>query len=93
MSTPHYSPPHPLRPGGAGPTRARISPLAIAAFASSFLIGVTGIIPGLVALHQMTTSGERARWLAVAAILIGCAYVVFFAYMVSALLSSEAPRR
>jgi peptidyl-prolyl cis-trans isomerase B (cyclophilin B) len=92
MSTPQREARPPLDPGGTGPARARINPLAIAAFASSFLIGVTGIILGLIALYQIRTTGERGRWLAVAALLIGCAYVAFFAYQFLAVISPEGPR-
>jgi peptidyl-prolyl cis-trans isomerase B (cyclophilin B) len=67
----------------------RINALAIAAFASSFFIGVTGVILGFIALHQIKTTGERGRGLAIAALVVGCTYTAVFVYLTLALSSSE----
>lgn len=57
----------------------------------SFLIGETGVILGFIALNQIKTTGERGRWLAVAAVVVGCAYTAIFAYLTVAVFSSEGP--
>jgi Domain of unknown function (DUF4190) len=89
MSTPQYKAPPPQHQGGAGSAPARTNTLAVAAFASSFLIGVTGIILGFIALNQIKTTGERGRGLAIAAVVVGCAYMAIFTYITIALFSSE----
>lgn len=90
MSTPQHQAPPPQHKG-RGPAPARTDTLAIAAFASSFFIGVTGVILGFVALNQIRTTGERGRGLAIAALVIGCAYTALFAYLTVALFSSKGP--
>ncbi|MET3175964.1 UNVERIFIED_ORG: hypothetical protein ABIB52_003837 [Arthrobacter sp. UYCu721] len=88
MSTPQYQAPPPQHPGdGSAPVRT--NPLAIAAFVSSFFIGATGVILGFIALNQIRTTGERGRGLAIAALVVGSAYVGTFAYIIFALTSSE----
>ena len=76
---------------GEGSMPVRTNALAIAAFASSFLIGVTGVILAFIALNQVKTTGERGRGLAIAAVVVGCAYTAILAYLTVALLSSEGP--
>jgi peptidyl-prolyl cis-trans isomerase B (cyclophilin B) len=88
MSTPQYKAPPPQHRGEEHPPD-RIDALSIAAFVSSFLIGMTGIILGLIALNQIKNKGERGRGLAIAALVIGCAYMVIFAYLTIALFSSD----
>ncbi|MBT2555487.1 DUF4190 domain-containing protein [Arthrobacter sp. ISL-5] len=68
---------------------ARVNTLAIAAFVSSFFIGPTGIVLGLIALNQIKTTDERGRGLAIIALVVGCAYMAIFAYITIALFSSE----
>lgn len=87
MSTPQYQAPPPQHQGdGSAPVRT--NPLAIAAFVSSFLIGVTGVILGFIALNQIKTTGERGRGLAIAALVVGCAYTAIFAYVTIGALSA-----
>jgi hypothetical protein len=87
MSIPRYQAPPPKRQGdGSAPVRTNA--LAIAAFASAFFIGVTGVILGFIALHQIKTTGERGRGLAIAALVVGCAYTAVFAYLTVAIFSS-----
>ncbi|MBT2595996.1 DUF4190 domain-containing protein [Arthrobacter sp. ISL-72] len=88
MGTPQNQAPPPQHQGdGSAPVRTNT--LAIAAFASSFIIGVTGVILGFIALNQIKTTGERGRGLAIAALVVGCAYTVIFAYLTVAVFSSE----
>lgn len=90
MSAPqHQAPPPQHKAAGSAPVR--INALAIAAFASSFLIGVTGVILGFIALNHIKTRGERGRGLAIAALVVGCAYTAIFAYLAVAIFSSEGP--
>lgn len=88
MSTPQYQAPPPQHQGEE-PAHVRINTLSIAAFVSSFLIGVSGVILGIIALNQIKTTGERGRGLAIAALIVGCAYMGIFAYVTIALFSSE----
>lgn len=88
MSTPQHKAPSPHKQGQE-PAPARINPLSIAAFASAFLFGATGIILGLVALNQIKATSERGRSLAIAGVVIGCAYLAIFAYLTIGLFSSE----
>lgn len=53
------------------------------------LWGVTGVILGLVALNQIKNTGERGRGFAIAALVIGCVYMVILAYITIGLFSSE----
>jgi hypothetical protein len=87
MSTPQYQAPPPQHKGD-GSAAVRTNPLAIAAFASSFLIGVSGVILGVIALNQIKTTGERGRGLAIAALIVGCAYMAMFAYVTIGALSA-----
>lgn len=90
MSTPQYKAPPPQHKGdGSAPVRT--NPLAVAAFVSAFFIGVTGVILGFIALNQIKTTGERGRGLAIAALVVGCAYTAIFAYLTVAIFSSEGP--
>lgn len=91
MSTPQHKAPPPQHQGEE-PVPIRINTLSTAAFVSSFLIGVTGVILGVIALNQIKTTGERGRGLAIAALIIGCAYMAIFAYLAVAVFSSEGPR-
>lgn len=90
MSTPQYQAPPPQQ-GGGGSAPLRTNALAIAAFVSAFFIGVTGVILGFIALHQIQTTGERGRGLAIAALVVGCAYTAVFVYITVALSSSQGP--
>ncbi|MBT2596189.1 DUF4190 domain-containing protein [Arthrobacter sp. ISL-72] len=81
--------PPPQHHSDAASAAARTNTLAVAAFASSFLIGVTGIILGFVALNQIRTTGERGRGLAIAAVVVGCAYMAIFTCITLALFSSQ----
>jgi peptidyl-prolyl cis-trans isomerase B (cyclophilin B) len=65
--------------------------IAIAALVSSFFIGPTGVILGLIAMNQIKTTGERGHGLAIAALIVGCAYTAVFAYLTVALFSSQGP--
>lgn len=88
MSTPHSQAPSPQHQGyGSAP--AKTNTLAIAALISSFFIGVTGVILGHIALHQIKTTGERGRGLAVAALVIGYASTAIIAYLTIGLFSTE----
>jgi hypothetical protein len=91
MSTPQYQTPPPPQHQGVGSAPVRTNTLAIAAFVSSFVLGPTGVILGLIALNQIKTTGERGRMLAIAALVVGCAYVAILAYITIALFSSEGP--
>jgi Domain of unknown function (DUF4190) len=87
MSTLQYQAPPPQHKGdGSAPVRTNA--LGIAAFVSSFLIGVTGVILGFIALNQIKTTGERGRGLAIAALVVGCAYTAIFAYVTIGALSA-----
>lgn len=90
MSTPQDQAPPPQHKG-EGSAPVRINALAIAAFVSAFFIGVTGVILGFIAMHQIKTTGERGRGLAIAALVVGCAYTAAFAYLTVALSSSQGP--
>jgi peptidyl-prolyl cis-trans isomerase B (cyclophilin B) len=76
-------------PQGEEPATVRFNILSITAFVSSFLVGVTGVILGLVALNQIKNTGERGRGFAIAALVIGCVYMVILAYITIGLFSSE----
>ena len=76
-------------PQGEEPATVRFNILSITAFVSSFLVGVTGVILGLVALNQIKNTGERGRGFAIAALVIGCVYMVILAYITIGLCSSE----
>jgi peptidyl-prolyl cis-trans isomerase B (cyclophilin B) len=79
MSASQYQAPPPQR--GDGSASVRTNALAVAAFVSSFFIGVTGVILGVIALNQIETTGERGSGLAIAALVVGCAYMAIFAYV------------
>ncbi len=72
---------------GSGSASSRTNPLAIAAFVTSFFVGISGVILGHIALHQIKRTGEGGRWLAVAALVIGYSATVLFAYFLASLLS------
>lgn len=88
MSTPQYQASSPQHQRD-GSVRLNINTLAVAALVSSFCIGPTGVILGLIALHQIKNTGERGRGLAIAALVVGCVYTAIFTYLTGALLSSE----
>jgi Domain of unknown function (DUF4190) len=88
MSTPEHQAPRPQQEG-AEPAPVRTNTLSIVAFISAFFMGVTGVVLGLVALNQIRTTSERGRGLAVAALVIGCAYMIVLGYITIGLLSSE----
>ena len=90
MSTPRYQAPQ-LQRQGVGSAPVRTNTLAIAAFVSSFVLGPTGVILGVIALNQIKTTGERGGRLAISALLVGCAYTAILAYITIALFSSEGP--
>ena len=48
-------------PQGEEPATVRFNILSITAFVSSFLVGVTGVILGLVALNQIKNTSHRLR--------------------------------
>ena len=56
--------------------KTKTNTLAIAALVSSFFIGVTGVILGHIALHQIKTTGERGPGMAMAALIIGYTAIV-----------------
>ena len=76
------------RVNGSAPSRT--NPLAIAAFATSFFIGITGVFLGHIALHQIKRTGEDGRWLAISALVIGYLATVLFAYFLASLLSATS---
>ena len=85
MSVPlNRTPPRQAR----GSLPAKTNALAIAAFVTSFFIGMAGVIMGHVSLHQIKTTGEGGRWLAIAALAIGYSLTAIVAYYVASLLSS-----
>lgn len=88
MSTPQQKAPRPQHQGEE-PAPVRFNILSITAFVSSFLVGVTGVILGLVALNQIKNTSERGRGFAIAALVIGCVYMVILAYITIGLFSSE----
>ena len=50
---------------------------------------MTGVILGLVALNQIKNTSERGRGFAIAALVIGCVYMVILAYITIGLFSTE----
>jgi hypothetical protein len=88
MSAPQYQAPLPQHQGHGSAT-AGTNTLAIAALVSSFFIGPTGVILGYIALHQIKTTGEGGRGLAIAALVIGYASMVVVAYITMGLFSAE----
>ncbi|WP_427007514.1 DUF4190 domain-containing protein [Pseudarthrobacter sp. H2] len=83
------APPPPPQQRGHGAAPARTNTLAIAAFVSSFIIGMTGVILGHIALTQIKTTGEGGRGLAIAALVIGYASTAIIAYLTIGLFSAE----
>lgn len=59
------------------PLQPRTNTLAIIAFISSFFISLAGVIMGHLALKQIKRTGEGGRGLAIAALVIGYAGIVF----------------
>jgi len=56
---------------GTSPAPAPFNTLAAVALALSFVTIIGGIVCGHVALSQIARTGERGRWLAIAALVIG----------------------
>lgn len=88
MSTPEYQAPSPPYRGN-GPARKKTNPVAIAAFVSSFIISVTGVVLGHIALHQIKTTGEGGRGLAIAALVIGYVSMTILAIITISLFSTD----
>lgn len=63
-------------------TRPSWNTLAPIALALTFVTIVGGIVCGHVALAQIARTGERGRWMAVLALVIGYAVVAFFALLI-----------
>lgn len=61
--------------------RAPYNSLAAIALAITFVTIIGGIVCGHVALSQIARTGERGRWLAVTALVIGYSIVGFFAVL------------
>lgn len=66
--------------------------VAIAALISSFFIGPAGVILGHIALHQIKTTRQGGRGLAIAALVVGYAAMVAFSYITVSLFSSQGHR-
>lgn len=88
MSTPQHQAPPP-RNLGYGSAPATTNALAIAALVLSFFIGVTGVILGHIALHQIKVAGAGGRGLAIAALVIGYASTAIIAYLTIGLVSAK----
>lgn len=88
MSIPLHQVPPPPHQGNDSPP-AKTNALAIAAFVSSFIVGMTGVILGHIALHQIKTTGEGGRWLAIAALVIGYSSMAIGVYFINGLLSAD----
>lgn len=80
---------HPIDPPApeAPAPQPRTNTLAIVSLASSFFVGLAGVVCGLIALTQVKRSGERGRGLAIAGIVVGAAQVVISA-VVAVLIAS-----
>ena len=50
---------------------ARLNVLAVISLASSFVVGLVGVVCGIVSLQQIKRSRERGRGLAIAGIVVG----------------------
>ena len=50
---------------------------------------MTGVILGHIALHQIKTTGEGGRWLAIAALVIGYSSMSIGVYFINGLLSAD----
>lgn len=64
------------------PTPARWNPIAVAALVSVVVFWPLGIILGHIARHDTTSTGERGRALATAAIVIGYFWLAFLVLLV-----------
>ncbi|MFF2053684.1 DUF4190 domain-containing protein [Leifsonia sp. NPDC058194] len=62
---------------------AAVSPLAIIALVSSFVVSVVGLVLGIIALRRIRRTGERGGRLAIAAILVGSVGLAILLAMVS----------
>ncbi|MFJ6416191.1 DUF4190 domain-containing protein [Paeniglutamicibacter sp. NPDC091659] len=91
MITPRYPAPDP-QPRGYGSGPDKTNPLAIAALAASFVIGLTGVVLGHIALHQIKPTRERDRGLAITALLIGYASTAAGAYLIAGLFSATGDK-
>ncbi|TDN41445.1 uncharacterized protein DUF4190 [Curtobacterium flaccumfaciens] len=58
--------------------QAPLNELAVLAFVLAFVMGIVGAVLGVVALHQITKTGQRGRKLAMAAIVIGSILAIAF---------------
>ncbi|MFF5790831.1 DUF4190 domain-containing protein [Paeniglutamicibacter sp. NPDC012692] len=88
MSIPLHPAPPPPHQGNDSPP-AKTNALAIAAFVSSFIVGMTGVVLGHIALHQIKTTREGGRWLAIAALVIGYSSTAIGVYFITAILSAS----
>ncbi len=80
------------------PAQQRTNGMAIAALVVGivgglFVVGsIVGLVLGIVALSQIRRTGEKGRGLAVAGIVLSCAWIVLIAVVAVAAISSSAQR-
>ncbi|WP_307073343.1 DUF4190 domain-containing protein [Arthrobacter pascens] len=74
---------------GHGSAPAKTNTIATAALITSFFIGPAGVILGHIALHQIKTTRQGGRGLAIAALVVGYASMFVVSYITIGLFSSQ----